>query len=217
MVNRRLQELGMADIDLESTPHERIVAVFPDEATAERAAEEARRNGARAVAVNDPNDDVRALVGEMREETSESWVGPSVAVYTPEMARHIPGPTAAAALIGALVALPMAFLLGGGYPVPIRLIFAAVCGMIGGGTIGFLAGGFLGARRRATIDLADERGVVVGMQGGNPAAVEALARAGAMRVDRLAGVVPIDTVTSGEPATPSETVLDQPIPEDDGK
>jgi hypothetical protein len=196
-------------------PEERVVAVFADAATARRAADEARRNGAREVAVDNPDDDVRALVGEMREETAESWAGPSVAIYTPEMARHIPGPTAAAALIGALVALPMAFFTDG-LTLPGRLLIAAVCGAIGGGTIGFLAGGFIGARRRATLDLADERGVVVGMQGGNPAAVEALARAGAMRIDRLAGVNPIDTVTSHEERTPSETVRDQPVPMDDG-
>jgi hypothetical protein len=205
----------MADIDLTSSPEERIVAVFADEATAGRAAEEARRRGGRAVAINDPEDDVRALVGEMREEVAESWAGPSVAIYTPEMVRHIPGPMAAAAVIGAVVALPLAFLLDGGYPLPVRLIFAAVCGAVGGGTIGFLVGGFIGARRRAVIDLAEERGVVVGMQGGNPAAVEALAAAGPMRIDRLSGTLPVDTITSGEPGTPSETTRHQPIPKDD--
>lgn len=205
----------MAELDLTSTPDERVVAVFPDEASAEQAADRARRSGGRNVAVNDPNDDVRALVGEMREETAESWAGPSVAIYTPEMARHIPGPTAAFAAGGAVLALPLAFLVGGDVSLMARLILAAVCGAIGGGTIGFLLGGFLGARRRATLDLADERGVVVGVQGGNPAAVRALANAGAMRVDRVRGHQPIDTVTSGEADTPSESMLDQPIPEDD--
>jgi hypothetical protein len=205
----------MAELDLTSTPEERVVAVFPDEATAEKAAERARRSGGRDVAVNDPKDDVRALVGEMREETAESWAGPSVAIYTPEMARHIPGPTAAFALGGAVLALPMAFLVGGGVSLVARLILAAVCGAIGGGTIGFLLGGFLGARRRATLDLAEERGVVVGVQGGNRAAVRALANAGAMRVDRVRGNQPIDTVASHEAHSPSETILDQPIPEDD--
>jgi hypothetical protein len=205
----------MAELDLTSTSEERVVAVFPDEATAEKAADRARRSGGRDVAVNDPKDDMRALVGEMREETAESWAGPSVAIYTPEMARHIPGPTAAFALGGALLALPMAFLVDGGVSLVARLILAAVCGAIGGGTIGFLLGGFLGARRRATLDLAEERGVVVGVQGGNRAAVRALANAGAMRVDRVRGNQPIDTVTSHEPHSPSETVLDQPIPEDD--
>ena len=109
----------------------------------------------------------------------------------------------------------MAFLVGGELTVSARLILAAVCGAIGGGTIGFLAGGFLGARRRATLDLAEERGVVVGVRGGNPAAVRALAGAGAVRVDRLVGPRPVDTVTSHEERTPSETVQDQPIPQDD--
>jgi hypothetical protein len=205
----------MAELDLTSTPEERVVAVFPDEATAEKAADRARRSGGRNVAVNDPQDDVRALVGEMREETAESWAGPSVAIYSPEMARHLPGPTAAFALGGAVLALPLAFLVGGGVSLVVRLILAAVCGAVGGGTIGFLLGGFLGARRRASRNLADERGVVVGLQGGNAAAVRALASAGAMRVDRVRGDQPIDTVASHEAHAPSEGVLHQPIPDDD--
>jgi hypothetical protein len=201
----------MADVDTNSTPNERIVAVFPDEAKAERAAAEARSRGARNVAIDDPNDDVKALMGEMREELGESWAGPSIGIYTPEMARHIPGPTAACALIGALLALPLAFLdFGAG-----RVILCAFAGAAAGGMIGFLLGGFLGARRRANLDLAEERGVVVGIQGGNPAAAEALIEAGPMRVDRLVHQVPLDTVTSHEKDAPSETTRHQPIPEDE--
>ena len=205
----------MAEVDPNSTANERIVAVFPDEAVAERAAAEARNRGARNVAINDPNDDVRALVGEMREETSESWAGPSIGIYSPEMARHIPGPTAAFALAGALLALPLAFLDFGNVSGIGRIIIALFSGAVAGGTIGFLAGGFLGARRRANLDLAEERGVVVGIQGGNPAAAEALIEAGPMRVDRVAGQVPIDTVSSHEERSPSETMKDQPIPQDE--
>ena len=36
-----------------------------------------------------------------------------------------------------------------------------------------------------------------------------------MRVDRVVGTRPVDTVTSHEERTPSETMKDQPIPEDD--
>ncbi|HEV3363754.1 MAG TPA: hypothetical protein VG795_06375 [Acidimicrobiia bacterium] len=205
----------MGDIDLTSTPDERIVAVFRDRDSAQTAADRARRSGGQDVAVDDRNDDVRALVGEMREETSESWGGPSVAIYTPEMARHIPGPTAAAAAIGAVLALPLAFLVGGDVPLIGRLILAMFSGAVGGGTIGFLAGGFLGARRRANLDLADERGVVVGVRGGNPAAIQALASAGAIRIDRVVGSRPVDTLASHEARTPSETTMEQPIPQDE--
>lgn len=205
----------MAELDTNSTQNERIVAVFPDEATAERAAAEARDRGARDVAVADPNDDVKALMGEMREETSESWAGPSIAIYTPEMARHIPGPTVAFALAGAILALPLAFIDFGDVSFIGRVIIAVFAGLVGGGTIGFLAGGFLGARRRANRDLAEERGVVVGIQGGNAAAADALVEAGPIRIDRLANQVPIDTVTSHEEASPSETTMQQPIPEDE--
>jgi hypothetical protein len=201
----------MAELDTNSTPNERVVAVFPDEATAERAAAEARGRGGRNVAVDDPQDDVKALMGEMREELSESWAGPSIGLFTPEMARHIPGPTAAFALLGALLALPLAFMdFGAG-----RVILCAFSGAVAGGLIGFLLGGYLGARRRANLDLAEERGVVVGVQGGNAAAAEALAAAGPIRIDRLVHQVPVDTVTSHEKDAPSETTMHQPIPEDE--
>jgi hypothetical protein len=201
----------MAELDTNSTPNERIVAVFPDEAAAERAATEARNRGGRNVAVGDPNDDVKALMGEMREETSESWAGPSIGPLTPEMARHIPGPTAAFALVGALLALPLALLdFGMG-----RVILCAFSGAIAGGIIGFLVGGFLGARRRANRALAEERGVVVGIKGGNPAAADALVEAEPIRIDRIVNQVPVDTVTSHEEASPSETTRHQPIPEDE--
>lgn len=205
----------MAEPDTNSMPNERIVAVFPDEAAAERAAAEARNRGAQNVAVADPKDDVKALMGEMREETSESWAGPSVGVYTPEMARHIPGPTLAFAVAGAILALPLAFIDFGNVSAIGRVVIAVFAGLVGGGTIGFLAGGFLGARRRANRDLAEERGVVVGIQGGNAAAAQALVEAGPMRVDRFVNQVPIDTVTSHEEASPSETMMQQPIPQDE--
>jgi hypothetical protein len=205
----------MADLDTNSTPNERIVAVFPDEAAAERAAAEARHRGAQNVAVADPNDDVKALLGEMREETSESWAGPSVALYTPEMARHIPGPTLAFAIAGAILALPLAFIDFGDVSLTGRIVIAVFAGLVGGGTIGFLAGGFLGARRRANRDLAEERGVVVGIQGGNAEAAEALVEAGPIRVDRVVHQVPVDTVTSHEEGSPSETTLGQSIPKDE--
>jgi hypothetical protein len=205
----------MGEIDLRSTPDERIVAVFRDRDTARMAADRARRSGGKDVAVEDRNDDTRALIGEMREETAESWAGPSIAIYTPEMARHIPGPTAAAAAIGAVLALPLAFLVGGNVSVMGRVILAMVCGAIAGGTIGFLAGGFLGARRRTVLDLAEERGVVVGVRGGNPAAIRALATAGPIRIDRLHNAFPVETVASHEDRTPSETTKDQPIPDED--
>lgn len=205
----------MREIHDTSTEAERIVAVFPDQAAAERAAARARSCGGQDVAIGDRDDDVRALVGEMREETSESWAGPSVAIYTPEMARHIPGPTAAFAAVGAVVALPLAFFNFGDVSLIARLIIAAVCGAVGGGTIGFLAGGFIGARRRAVLDLTEERGVVVGMRGGHPAATVALAEAGALRIDRILGQQPVDTIASHEERTPAGTVRDQPIPEDE--
>lgn len=203
----------MAEFQDMSTPEERVVAVFRDQRAAEQAAERAKSRGALNVTVGGHNDEVRALVGEMREETSESWAGPSIGIYNAEMARHIPGPTVAAAAIGAIVALPFGFIEWGTVTLLGRLVLAAFCGAVAGGTIGFLLGGFLGARRRANLDLAEERGVVVGMQGGNPAATAELVNCGAIRVDRMLGQQPVDTVASHEDRTPSESMLDQPIPQ----
>ena len=93
-----------------------------------------------------------------------------------------------------------------------RLVIAAISGAVGGGTIGFLAGGFLGARRRANLDLADER---VGVRGGQPAAMRALLEGGPMWVDRVRGAQPVATVFSPEDRTPDETMRDQPIPHDE--
>lgn len=92
-----------------------------------------------------------------------------------------------------------------------RLVIAAISGAVGGATIGFLAGGFLGARRRVNLDLADERGVVVGVRDGQPAALRALLESRPLRVDRVRGAQPVATVFSHEYRTPDETVGDQPI------
>jgi hypothetical protein len=191
----------------------RVVAVFPDDASARRAAERAEARGARDIAINDHDDEVRALVGEMREEIAESWGGPSVGLYTPEMARKTPGYTAAAALAGAILALPLGF-IDADISLGLRLVIAAICGAVAGGTIGFLVGGFIAARRRTNEPLAEERGTVVGLWADNAEAVEVLRASGAIRIDVLLGEEPVDTVASAE-ASP-KAAADENIPASDG-
>lgn len=194
---------------------ERVIAVYPDEPTARRAAEQAEAKGA-DVAVGDRQDEIRSMVGEMREEISESWVGPSVGLYTPEMARRVPFWTAICALGGAILAFPFGFIEAGGLSVAGRLAIAAICGAVAGGTIGFLVGGFLASRRQTYARMAGERGVVVGTPDGDPHVAESLAE-DAVRVDRFAGDQAVEAI-SGEQApkqSPAEDLLGLPTPPSD--
>jgi hypothetical protein len=183
-------------------PHdaeERYVAVYPDEASAQRAVEAARTRGATEIAVDDPTDEVRAVLGEQREEVSKAWVGPSIGAYSPEMVRQVPWWTAIGALAGLILSLPFGMVEMGGVSQAGRFAIAALCGATAGGTIGFLAGGFAVSRRRTHTPLAGEHGTVVGLNardGQGP--VEALTTERPLRVDRLEGMQATDTVTSGQ-------------------
>ena len=165
---------------------ERLVGVYQDEATARRVAEAARTAGGEPVEIGAEDDRIAALRGEMREEVSEAWGGPSVGIYTKEMARSVPKWTAVGAAIGVLLALPLAFLVFDNLSPVVRL-FAAVCGgAFGGGTIGFLVGGgFFDVRRKARDQLAAEEGVVAGADLSDPGVVQAMAEPEPIRIDRV--------------------------------
>src|SRR5918912_2241421 len=87
---------------------ERLVGVYRDEPTARKVADEARAAGAERVEIETEEDRIASLRGEMREEVSEAWAGPSVGIYTKEMARSVPKWTAAGAAVGLLVTVPVA-------------------------------------------------------------------------------------------------------------
>jgi hypothetical protein len=192
---------------------ERVVSVYPDAAAAQGAAERARAAGAADVAVDRDDDEVRAAMGEMREEAAESWAGPSVGVYTQDMVRRLPAWTVAGTIAGAVLALPLAFFGGGGISFGGRLVIAAVCGAIGGGTIGFLVGGYVTSRRRTHAGLASEHGVVVGATDRNEDVLDRLPP-GAVRVDRTSGGQPVDTVVSRD--DDEGDIVDLRVPDADG-
>lgn len=177
----------------------RVVGVYRDEASAQEAATAAQQSGGSDVQVGAAEDEVAALMGEMREETEHAWAGPSVGLYTKEMARSVPRWTAGGALLGALVAVAVNFLGGGNLAVETRLIIAAIIGMVAGGTIGFLVGGgFFDPRRKAASNLAAEEGTVVGAAepGDSEAADRALAEHDPIRVDTVDAEGPLGTVTT---------------------
>lgn len=184
--------------DQERVDKERVVGVYPDEQAAEEAAEAARAAGARDVQVGGRDDEVAALRAEMREEGAEAWAGPSVGIYTPEMARSVPVWTAVAALVGAVVALPLGFIEAGDVSLTTRLVVAAFAGAVTGGTIGFIVGGgFFEPRRKAESDLAAERGVVVGAEEDTGTVAPAVDTGDSIRVDRV--------TQEGQPETTLDT------------
>lgn len=178
---------------------QRVVGVYPDEASAQDAAQAAQESGGSDVEVGAPEDEVAALMGEMREETEHAWVGPGVPGPTKEMARSAGRWTVIGALLGVALALAVNFLGGGDLELGTRLLIAIPVGLVTGGTIGFLVGGgFFDPRRKAASNLAAEEGVVVGAD--EPADGEATDRALAehdpIRVDRVDAGGPVGTVTT---------------------
>ena len=177
----------------------RVVGVYPDEASAQEAAQAAQQAGGGDVHVGAPEDEVAALMGEMREETEHAWAGPSIGLHTKEQARSSVRWTVLGAMAGAVFALAVNFLGGGGLELETRLFIAAFVGLMAGGTIGYLVGGgFFDPRRKASADLAAEQGTVVGAD--EPADVDATDRALAehdpVRVDTVDPSGPIGTVTT---------------------
>ena len=197
MADDDLQHERRADTAAHPGPA-RLVGVYPDEASAKQAAQAAEAAGAQDVQIGAEADRVAALRGEMREETEHSWGGPSVGLFTEEMARSASLWSVAGGAIGILVALPFAFVGFENLPLVTRLLVAAFSGALFGGTIGFLAaGGFFGRRRKSREELAAEEGVVVGATDTTGRAAEVMADHGPMRLDRIApDGQPEDTVVS---------------------
>lgn len=172
----------------------RLVAVFESEQHASSvAASVAGAIPSAQVAVGSDEAHVASLRGEMAEESSRSVAGPSVGLFTHEMARGATWGAAVWALIGAVVALPFAFIPMGSLPLGARLIIVAVAGAVAGGTFGFVAGGAAGAKGPAE-PLAAESGVSLIVKVGSPRDVERaagiLAAAEPIRLDEFQEGIP---------------------------
>jgi hypothetical protein len=188
---------------------ERLVGVYRDDATARRAAETARSAGGERVEIGAEDDRIAALRGEMRQEMGDAWAGPSVGIYTKEMARSVTKWTAAGIGIGVLLLLPVAFFAFEDLSLVARLFAAACTGAFGGGAIGFLfGGGFFEVRRKARDELAAEQGVVVGADVSGPGVAQAMAEPEPIRLDRVRPTgQPEDTVVTEDQETKDEVDL----------
>ena len=139
-----------------------VLAVVRDERTAADVAREAARitGSTRGVQIGIGQDQVASLRAEMREEMSNTIVGPgNIGPFTKEMSKRMAWLVPACAAIGAVVALPLGLLPWPG-PLWIGLVIAAVVGAFGGATLGFVLGGGLGARGPDEA-MAAEQGVTV--------------------------------------------------------
>ncbi|HEX2039810.1 MAG TPA: hypothetical protein VHF47_08780 [Acidimicrobiales bacterium] len=188
-----------------------VMAVFPDEAQARRAAEAVERSGvATDVRIGAPADEQQALRNEMQEEMEHTVAGPgNVGPFTREMAKGAGVGTPAATVFGAIAALPFG-LLEFGPTMWQRFLVAAVVGAVAGATVGFVAGGGLSVVGPAAAPLTAERGVTLAVRVPAGEATERVARvladAGPLRLDvtDLDGRV-VDTVrTEDRESVPHE-------------
>lgn len=148
-----------------------VVAVFEDERTAEAAADAASEALRAAARVGEERDSVTSLKAEMREEMQHTTAGAgNVGPFTKEMTKGIALGTPVAALIGAVLALPLGFVPWLSIDVGLRLVIAAVVGATAGATVGFMAGGF--TAKGPGLPLAAERGTTVAIAVRTPEEVD---------------------------------------------
>ena len=177
-----------------------LVAVFEDPRRARQAADALRhavRNPA-LVRVGAEADEVRSLRGEMREETGNVVGAGPIPAFTPEMAKGIAPFAAVSAVLGALVAAPVAAIEMGGLAFAARLLIVCCVGALAGATFGFVAGGRRGARSSSG-ELAAEVGTVVAVPASGADADDlerVLRQHQPMRIDLLEGEQPVATLAT---------------------
>lgn len=188
----------MTDPTFIPEPDRQLVAVYGSPAVAENVREALRGAGVPDgdVSVDQPDDEIASLRGEMHEELTQAWVVPNAAfATTKEGMKGITFVGVVASVIGLLGGVALASVdFGSTYGV--RLVVFGVIGLGFGATIGLVAGAGMGARRPAELAAA-HRGVVLRVRANSPALRELLARFDPIRLDEITGDGdPIDTVTT---------------------
>ncbi|HVL90951.1 MAG TPA: hypothetical protein VM841_12030 [Actinomycetota bacterium] len=178
----------------EHDPIDGVVAVFRSAAEAERAAAAvtAAVPGV-TVRVGDDASHVAALRAEMAEEDARSFAGPSVGLYTPEMAKGAAWGTAVWAVVGAILAAPFSLIPMGDLVIAVKLMIVTIVGAVAGGAFGFVAGGGAAAKSPAE-PMAAEAGVSLGVAVAGPDE-----RKQVVRVLSAAEPVRLDEVRRGRP------------------
>ena len=165
-----------------------VVAVFADERTAKAAADAASRalGSSSTPRIGQERDGVTALKAEMREEMQHTTAGAgNVGPFTKEMTKGIAVGTPVATIIGAVLALPLAFIPFLSIGFGLRVVIALLVGATAGATVGFMVGGF--AAKGPAMPLAAERGTTVAIDVRTPEEIslvtEAMERHSPIRID----------------------------------
>jgi len=159
-----------------------LVAVFPDQASAEQAARSARAAGADQLEVGGQLGEQASMRSEMREELSNSAAGATMGVVTKEMTKGLSVFVPLGAVIGAIVFLPLALISMGDLSAGARLLIVAACGALAGAVVGLVVGGSLGSRRPGEA-MAAQRGVTVTVAPATEAVERAMAEHHPVRLD----------------------------------
>lgn len=185
-----------------------LLVVFPDREEAVAARQRLLDLGVQesAIDLDQESDEIASLRAEMRQELTDAWVVPNAGlVVTKEAAKGMLGVGALASLLGALLAIPLAFIDFGG-TFWFRLFLFVVLGVIAGATVGFVAGGGMAAKRPGEL-MAAKRGVVLRVHDDTPQLRSALVAAGPVRLDEVSSDgTPIDTLMTEEQAQDGGTV-----------
>lgn len=152
-------------------------------------------------------DERTSLTAEMREEATESMVMPQAGILYPKEATKataLIGPLLAG--VGAVVALPFAFLLPDDISLWWRLLIVVVCGAAVGGTVAVIVVPAMAVKNQ-DVPSAAQRGQVVRVARWAPEVERAMVAARPLRLDRLgADGEPIGPVATEEDRTPGGIV-----------
>jgi hypothetical protein len=170
-----------------STQRASVLAVFPNQQGARRAAEDARRAGVAdgAIRIGEALDRVTALRAEMLDEVETTTMAPgNVGPFTKEQRRAMVPLTIGLAALGMLVALPFAFIEFFGLDAWARVLILLFVGGSVGALLGFQFGGMYGARRPEE-RLAAEEGVTVVVDDASDDVIDVLRAHRPMKLDAI--------------------------------
>lgn len=177
-----------------------LLVVFPDREAAGAARQRLLELGVPEadIAVDEESDEVASLRAEMRQELTDAWVVPNAAfVATKEGVKGMLGVGALAAAIGALLAIPFAFVDFGG-TFWFRLALFVGLGIVAGATVGLVAGPGMASKRPGEL-MAAHRGIVVRVRQDTPEIRSALVASKVIRLDEVAhDDTPIETLVTEE-------------------
>lgn len=188
-----------------------LVVVYPDR----DAAVAARQRlvdlgvGEHDIDVDQESDEVASLRAEMRQELTDAWIVPSAAfIATKESMKGMLAIGTGAAIIGALLGIPFAFIdFGGSFW--FRVFLFMLLGALAGATVGFVAGAGVSAKRPGEL-MAAHRGTVLRVHQDTAEIRSALVSAGdPLRMDEVdAESVPVETLLTEE-QTDDRTAVDE--------